>query len=118
MASQRVQELDVLIRARYPVIYIVTWEEARVEEALAQITKRREKKLFLWSVARGIQQYGTPMESKKRVEQPRPIRPSRWIMCWIASKTRSTSSAIYTLFCAKRLATSATSGACASFRIT
>lgn len=58
----------MLIRARYPVIYIVTWEEARVEEALAQIARRRDKKLFLWSVARGIQQYGTPPESKKRLD--------------------------------------------------
>jgi SpoVK/Ycf46/Vps4 family AAA+-type ATPase len=59
----------VLIRARYPVIYVVSWEEARVEEALAQIGRRREKKVYLWSVARGMQQYGTPLESKKRVDE-------------------------------------------------
>jgi len=69
MANRSAEELEVLIRARYPVIYVVSWEEARVEDALAQIARRREKKLFLWSVARGIQQYGTPIESKKRVEE-------------------------------------------------
>lgn len=64
-----IQDLEVLIRARYPVIYVVSWEEARVEEALAQIARRRDKKLYLWSVARGIQQHGTPLESKKRVDE-------------------------------------------------
>jgi hypothetical protein len=29
-ASSAQQELDVLIRARYPIIYVVTWEEERV----------------------------------------------------------------------------------------
>lgn len=69
MASRSVQELEVLLRARYPVIYVVTWEEGRVEEALAQIAQRREKKLYLWSVARGLQQWGTPLESRKRVDE-------------------------------------------------
>jgi SpoVK/Ycf46/Vps4 family AAA+-type ATPase len=64
--NPRVQEIEVLIRARYPVIYIVTWEEERVVEALADIAQRREKKLQLWSVARGILPHGSPPESKKR----------------------------------------------------
>jgi hypothetical protein len=68
MANKSAEELEVLLRARYPVIYIVTWEEARVEEVLAQIAQRREKKLYLWSVARGISQYGTPAESRKRTD--------------------------------------------------
>jgi SpoVK/Ycf46/Vps4 family AAA+-type ATPase len=69
MASRSAQELEVLVRARYPVIYVVSWEETRVEEALAEIARRRDKKVYLWSVARGLQQYGTPMESKKRADE-------------------------------------------------
>lgn len=69
MSSKSAQELETLMRARYPVICVVTWEEGRVEEALAQIARRRDKKLYLWSVARGLQQYGTPMESKKRMDE-------------------------------------------------
>src|SRR5438270_6728527 len=65
-ASPSIQELEVLIRARYPVIYVVTWEETRVEEALAQIARRREKKIYLWSVARGIQPYGAAPDGKRR----------------------------------------------------
>ena len=30
-------ELEVLIRARYPIIYVVSWEEERVEKQLGQI---------------------------------------------------------------------------------
>src|SRR5579883_1355255 len=68
MASDSIQELEILMRARYPVIYVVTWEEGRVEEALADIARRREKKLYVWSVARGIQQYGTPLDTGKKVD--------------------------------------------------
>lgn len=66
--NKSAQEIEILIRARYPVIYVVTWEEGRVEEVLSQIARRREKKLFLWSVSRGIQQYGTPMDTGKRID--------------------------------------------------
>ncbi|BDI31698.1 ATPase AAA [Capsulimonas corticalis] len=69
MAQKSIQELEVLLRARYPVIYVVSWEEGRVEEALAQIARRREKKLYLWSIARGLQQYGSPVEGKRRADE-------------------------------------------------
>lgn len=47
-------ELEILIRARYPIIYIVSWEERRVEEALKAITQARNKKIFQWTVSQGI----------------------------------------------------------------
>jgi len=47
-------EIDILIRARYPLIYIVSWEEARILERLKEMAQRRQKKLFLWSITRGI----------------------------------------------------------------
>jgi SpoVK/Ycf46/Vps4 family AAA+-type ATPase len=48
------KEIDILIRARYPLIYIVSWEEARILERLREMAMRRQKKLFLWSITRGI----------------------------------------------------------------
>ncbi len=48
------KELETLIRARYPIIYIVSWEEQRVEEALRRIAQERGKKLFLWTVTQGM----------------------------------------------------------------
>ncbi|MCC7491250.1 MAG: AAA family ATPase, partial [Fimbriimonadaceae bacterium] len=47
------RELDVLIRARYPVLYLVSWEEPRVLRTLRQIARQHEKELFCWSVTEG-----------------------------------------------------------------
>ncbi|MDR3109180.1 MAG: AAA family ATPase [Planctomycetaceae bacterium] len=47
-------ELDVLIRARYPIVYIETWEEERVEKILLEIAKKREKDFYVWTVTDGI----------------------------------------------------------------
>ncbi len=47
------RELDVLIRARYPILYLVSWEEPRVLRALRQIAKRHDKEILCWSVTDG-----------------------------------------------------------------
>lgn len=47
-------EIETLIRARYPIIYIVTWEEKRVEEALREVAANRGKKMYTWSVTQGM----------------------------------------------------------------
>lgn len=47
-------ELETLIRARYPIIYVVSWEERRVEEALRGISQERGKKMLLWTNTQGI----------------------------------------------------------------
>ncbi|MES4792450.1 MAG: ATPase, partial [Chloroflexota bacterium] len=54
MPSRVDQELETLIRARYPIIYIVSWEEKRVEDALRQISKERGKRIFVWTVTQGL----------------------------------------------------------------
>lgn len=55
MAQSEVDtELETLIRARYPIIYVVSWEEKRVEEALRAITKARNKKMYQWTVTQGM----------------------------------------------------------------
>ena len=60
-------ELDVLIRARYPVIYIVSWEEARVEQHLLRIANRRGKQLHCWSVTTGMRRTGAgPTPARQR----------------------------------------------------
>jgi SpoVK/Ycf46/Vps4 family AAA+-type ATPase len=49
-----IQEIEDLIRARYPLIYVVSAEEKRVEIALAELGKRRQRKVLLWSCTQGI----------------------------------------------------------------
>jgi len=51
--DDRQRELDVLIRARYPVLYIVSWEEPRVIRTLRQIARQHEKEIFCWSITDG-----------------------------------------------------------------
>ena len=48
-------ELETLVRARYPLIYIVAWEERRVESLLHSIAARRDKRLFIWTCTEGVQ---------------------------------------------------------------
>ena len=47
-------EIDTLIRARYPLLYLVTWEEQRVEGMLAEIARTHGKDLIGWSVMQGL----------------------------------------------------------------
>lgn len=51
---QRVEELNTLTRAKYPIIYIVSWEERRVEDMLRQVAIDRRKKLYGWTLTNGI----------------------------------------------------------------
>ncbi|HXT10710.1 MAG TPA: AAA family ATPase [Candidatus Angelobacter sp.] len=58
-------ELETLIRARYPILYVVSSEELRVQSALMEIAKKRQKKLFEWSYSTGIVPAGTSIQSQK-----------------------------------------------------
>ncbi|MCD4728246.1 MAG: AAA family ATPase [Pirellulales bacterium] len=59
------EELEVLIRARYPVIYVISWEEERVERCLREIAEKREKSLFVWTVTQGIVKSGIDPQQTK-----------------------------------------------------
>src|SRR5271168_2066620 len=56
--KQSRDELEVLIRARYPIIYVVTWEEERLEQRLLEIAKKRNKTLHVWTCSQGMVQFG------------------------------------------------------------
>ena len=59
------EELEILIRARYPVIYVVSWEEERVERCLREIAEKREKSLYVWTVTQGIVKSGVEPQQTK-----------------------------------------------------
>jgi len=52
--AKREQELEVLIRAKYPLIYILSWEERRVEAMLVRTAARLRKRLYAWTVTTGV----------------------------------------------------------------
>ncbi len=59
------EEIETLIRARYPILYIVTSEESRIQEVILGIANRRQKKVFEWSYSTGIVPAGTSIQSQK-----------------------------------------------------
>jgi len=59
-------ELETLIRARYPIIYIVSGEELRVQNLLTEIARKRQKKVFEWSCSTGIVPAGTSIQSQRQ----------------------------------------------------
>lgn len=60
-----VAELEILIRARYPVIYVQTTEELRVTALVQEIATRRGKKVFEWASSTGLIPAGTSLQSQK-----------------------------------------------------
>lgn len=47
--------IETLIRARYPLIYVVSYEESRVDDEMSRITKDRKKELYKWSITKGLE---------------------------------------------------------------
>lgn len=48
------KQLTLCIRARYPILYLVTWEEDRAQELLAEIGAATQKKVITWSSSMGF----------------------------------------------------------------
>ena len=58
-------EIETLIRARYPILYLVSPEESRVQDAVAAIAQRRQKRLYEWSCSTGVVPAGTSIQATK-----------------------------------------------------
>lgn len=57
------RELDILIRARYPLIAVSTFEEIRFRRLMAtvaQLERHKAKGLYLWSRSQGLRQIAGP----------------------------------------------------------
>ena len=59
MALNALEELKVLLRARYNLIYVVTYEENRLQRALQDIANEMSLELSTWSFAEGLRNLGT-----------------------------------------------------------
>lgn len=66
--KQVYDELETLIRARYPIINIISWEEERVTAHLHRIAEARGKKLYIWSFNTGIVPFGITANSKHKCD--------------------------------------------------
>ncbi len=62
---KQMNELEVLIRARYPLIYVISWEEQRVISQVSKIASKLGKNVFEWSINTGLVPSGTSLQSQK-----------------------------------------------------
>ena len=58
-------EIETLIRARYPILYLLTNEELRTEQLVGEVAQRRQKKVFEWSCSTGMIPAGTSIQSQR-----------------------------------------------------
>ncbi len=55
------EELNILIQAQYPLIYLLTSEEDRAEQTIATLAQSKPpRRVFVWTVTHGIVEYGQP----------------------------------------------------------
>jgi len=64
-AAPAPSELEVLIRARYPLVYVITWEEQRVMAEVSRIASKLGKGVFEWSINTGLVPAGTGVVGQK-----------------------------------------------------
>ena len=55
--------LEILLKARYPLLYLATWEETRIIELLAEIARDSavQKTVYTWNIASGMRRLGFDM---------------------------------------------------------
>ncbi|PSO52713.1 MAG: AAA family ATPase [Cyanobacteria bacterium QH_8_48_120] len=75
------EELSTLIQAQYPLIYLVTPEEDRAEQAIERIAemKAQQRRIYVWTVTHGIVEYGQP----RNVTQHNTVSPEaaiEWVV--------------------------------------
>ncbi len=63
-------ELETYIRARYPLIYMVSWEEDRTVAEVERICIDMRKKLFVWTQTRGLRNVALPDRSDESLRDP------------------------------------------------
>jgi SpoVK/Ycf46/Vps4 family AAA+-type ATPase len=56
-AASIAREIETLVRARYPLLEIVSWEEERVLRCLDAVASALKKELHQWSINSGLSRY-------------------------------------------------------------
>jgi len=54
MSTEFVTQIEQYVRARYPLLYVVTWEEERALSLLRLVAQKTKKELHIWSVTDGL----------------------------------------------------------------
>jgi len=75
------EELSILLKAKYPLIYLVTHEEDRAEKQIVAIAQRESqtRPVFVWSVVSGFNEYGQP-RSRTNASTISPEAALQWVV--------------------------------------
>jgi SpoVK/Ycf46/Vps4 family AAA+-type ATPase len=68
-----ITEVDTLIRARYPLLYLVTYEEQRLDAMLGDLARSHGRGLIEWTVTRGFHGLGTPLPGIEPEDTREPL---------------------------------------------
>jgi hypothetical protein len=71
-------EIETLIRARYPILYVISSEEMRVQHWCWKLPEAPEK-TYEWSYSTGIVPAGTSIQSQKHRNAATKDPSWRWI---------------------------------------
>ena len=75
------QEIELLIKARYPIIYIVSHEERRVIKELNRIAEASRTKLYTWTMSKGL------VDKEDKPVAPDTTNPEKALAHILTSKT-------------------------------
>ena len=86
------EELKILIEAKYPLIYLVTSEEGRSEQAILALAQTKpQRRLFVWTVTHGIAEY----DQSQNTTQHSTVSPEAAIEWVVRQRDPSTGAGIY-----------------------
>lgn len=82
------EDLNVLVQAQYPLIYLVTFEEERAEQTIASVAQQLARdpdvkspmKVFTWTMTRGMVEYGTPGTGTQHNNTVSPEAAVEWVI--------------------------------------
>ena len=79
------QELDLLIRSRYPIIYVATPEEERVEQIITAVAERGmpERAVHLWDYVDGFSRNiarTNPLQALSEIENAPDDVPALFVL--------------------------------------
>lgn len=73
-APVEMTQIETLIRARYPLLYVVTWEEERALNEFHRVATMLGKRMYDWSIVQGLarfrQSIEAPTEGRKGTKDP------------------------------------------------
>ncbi len=71
MSTEFVTQIEQYVRARYPLLYVVTWEEERALSLLRLVAQKTKKELHIWSVTDGLRNASTGASGSGHADKTR-----------------------------------------------